>query len=399
MDLHFYYDIVCPYAYIASTQVEAIAEAAGATIHWHPVLLGGLYRSLASSQNPGADMPASKARLNLLDMHRQAERAGIELELNTQHPQRSVEAMRLLVAADPKVRPALTHALYRHYHVEQGSLTREGLAPIAAAHGVDLSVIDLPETKQALFDTTSEASGRGAFGVPSFVVGDTLTWGADRLPQVAEALGVSMAVPAVGPRRGGRLEFFHDFSSPFSYLAAMRIEAFAEAAGAELVWRPMLLGAVFRTIGSPMVPLVTMSPPRQAWIQRDLLGWTSKLGEPFIWPSAFPLNMVKALRVSILEPAAIVPMYKAAWQADKNLGDPEVLKTVLDEAGFDGAALILATQDPAIKQLLKDSTAAAVEAGVCGAPCFLVDGTWLFWGQDRLDMVDAALRGWRPVAG
>jgi 2-hydroxychromene-2-carboxylate isomerase len=99
------------------------------------------------------------------------------------------------------------------------------------------------------------------------------------------------------------------------------------------------------------------------------------------------------------EPATIRPMYEAAWRDDRNLGDPVVLQAVLDEAGFDGGALLARTGDPEVKAALKASTTMAVEAGVCGAPSFRVNDRWLFWGQDRMDMVDAALRGWEPRVG
>jgi 2-hydroxychromene-2-carboxylate isomerase len=400
MDLHFYYDVVCPYAYIASTQVEALARAAGARLIWHPVLLGGIYRAVEASQDPGGDMPVAKARHNLLDMHRQAERAGIELHLNPRHPQRSVEAMRLLTAADEAVRPALTHALYRHYHVEHGDLGLDGLAPIARAFGVDPESALRPEVKQALQDSTAEAVARGAFGVPTFVVGDRLWWGADRLAQVAAALGSSWPSPPVGPPRpGAKLRFFHDLASPFSYLASTRVQALAEAAGAELTWHPMLLGAVFREIGTPMVPIAAMSEAKRIWMGRDLFEHAARLGVELHWPRTFPINTIAALRVTLVEPATIAPLYRAIWAHDRNVGDLQILTEVLSEAGFDGPGLLAATGDPAIKQSLKDHTDEAIARGVCGAPSFLVDDQLLFWGQDRMDMVDAALRGWRPQVG
>jgi 2-hydroxychromene-2-carboxylate isomerase len=209
VELHFYYDVVCPYAYFASTRVEEIARLAGARVVWHPVLLGGIYRTVGAAQDPGRVMPVSKARHNMLDMHRQAERFDVPLSLNPEHPQRSVEAMRLLIAAPMAKRGVLTHTLYRHYHVDHGRLDRASLAPIAERFGLDVSCIDDARVRQELFDATAEAVGHGAFGVPMFVVGGEMWWGADRLGQVAEALGVSWELPSLGEgARGMTLEFF-----------------------------------------------------------------------------------------------------------------------------------------------------------------------------------------------
>ena len=102
---------------------------------------------------------------------------------------------------------------------------------------------------------------------------------------------------------------------------------------------------------------------------------------------------------NLQEPAAMSVLYRAAWAEDRNIGDPEVLVQVLDAHGFDGQALLAGTADPAVKARLRANTERAVAAGICGVPTFVIDGEVLFWGQDRLDQVELALRGWRPTAG
>ncbi|MCA9543024.1 MAG: 2-hydroxychromene-2-carboxylate isomerase, partial [Myxococcales bacterium] len=191
MTLDFFYDVVCPYAYLGSVQVEALARRTGATLRWRPTLLGGLFRHVEAPQNPGALMNPNKARLNLLDMQRQAERLGVELTMPAAHPRRSVEAMRLLTACPDAARPALSHALYRAYWVQGRDISdRAVLGEIAAEHGLGVAAIDDPAVKQALFDTTAQAAGHGAFGVPALVIdGQRLYWGADRLHFVEAALG------------------------------------------------------------------------------------------------------------------------------------------------------------------------------------------------------------------
>ena len=265
-------------------------------------------------------------------------------------------------------------------------------------------MIDSPEAKQALFDTTAQATEAGVFGVPAFVVDGELLWGADRMHLLADRLGAprpleSTATP-IGA--GGVVTCFHDFASPFSYLGTTQVERVAHASGAVVDWKPILLGALFRDIGTPDVPLFQMSAAKRRYLGKDLDDWAKWWGVPFKFPTKFPLRTIAPLRVAIAEPAATAAMYRAAWADDRPIDEPEVLRAVLDEAGFDGAALLERTQDPAVKAQLKANTEAAKAAGACGVPTFEVrrgDGEpHLFWGQDRLSMVGHALDGWNPPA-
>jgi 2-hydroxychromene-2-carboxylate isomerase len=185
----FYYDVVCPYAYLASTQIEAMAARAGAEIEWVPVLLGGIFRAIGQADVPAAAMPASKQHLNLLDMKRYAAHYGVPLQLHPRHPLRSVEAMRLLHTVDGAARVKLTHALYRAHFVDNRDISDR---TVLADYG-DLSKLDSPDIKNALRAATDRAVSDGAFGVPSFVVEQNdrryLFWGQDRLFFVEKALG------------------------------------------------------------------------------------------------------------------------------------------------------------------------------------------------------------------
>lgn len=404
-DLHFYYDVVCPYAYLASTRMVRFAEAAGVNLIEHPILLGGLFSAAGAPQVPAAGAAPAKLRLGRLDLYRQAERAPAPLDINRAHPQRSVEAMRLITAAPQAARRPLRDAIFRAYHVEQGRIDREALAPIAAAHGVALATIDDEQTKDALRAETEAAAALGVFGVPTFRLGDRLWWGNDRYDAVAHALGAAPPTEAVvltPPAQPPTVEVFHDPSSPYSYLGVSRVEAVARQVGATVRWTPMLLGALFADIGTPLVPIATFSAPKQAWVMSDLADAAARHGLPYRFPRAFPLRTVLPLRVLQQAPAATHAVYRAAWAHDLDIGDPDVLRGVLDDAGFDGAALIGDASSPAAKQALRDATSRAGALGVCGAPSFLVEvggEPLLFWGQDRLDMVRDALRGWRPGAG
>lgn len=404
MRLDFYYDIVCPYAYIASRHIEALAARCGAELRWRPILLGGLFKTIGTD-TPMNAMSPPRARLNMLDLHRQAELADVPLTVPDAHPRRTVDAMRLVIAADEATRPALTHALYRAYWVDGRDITdRAVLTDIAKAHGVEPALIDAPTTKQALFDATTAAAERGAFGVPTFATDDRIWWGADRMHLVERALGGDPPTYTPAPPKApATVTFFHDFASPFSYLAATQIERITAAHGARLDWRPILLGALFRDIGTPDVPLFTLSAPKRRYIGRDLADHAEQWGVPFRFPSHFPLRTITALRAALVEPALTLPLYRAAWGHDRPIDDPAVLAEVIREAGHDPEPILAGTRDPAIKAALKANTDAAAAAGACGVPTFVVhhpDGaSTLIWGQDRLEQLARALDGWRPTHG
>lgn len=405
MILDFYYDVVCPYAYLASTRVEALAARCGAELRWRPVLLGGLFRHVGGDQVPMDGMSAPRARLNLLDMHRWAAHWGVPLKMPDAHPRRSVDAMRLCVAADDATRPALSHALYRAYWVEGRDIDdRAVLGEIAAAHGLDADIIGRPAVKQGLFDITAEAAERGAFGVPAFYVDDTLFWGQDRLDLVERALGGTP--PTYAPQTtdsGATVRFFHDFSSPFSYLASTQIERVAAAHGATLEWAPILLGGLFRSIGTPDVPLFAMNDAKRRYVGRDVYDWAARWGVPFTFPRHFPMRSILPLRVALAEPRLTATLYRAAWAEERRIDDPAHLAPIIEEAGFEPEPLLKATQDPAIKARLRANTDAAAAAGACGVPTFEVrhpdHGPMLLWGQDRIPMLQRVLDGWRPPCG
>lgn len=200
----FYYDVVCPYASLASRRVEAMAARAGAElgeairIEWVPILLGGVFRAIGQVDVPAAKMPEAKRRLGALDLCRYAALYDVPLRMHPRHPVRTVEAMRLLHAVDGAARVALTHDLYRAYFVDNRDLSDRAVLADVAAGRADVARIDAPEVKAALRAATDAAVADGVFGVPGFVVEQRgrrfLFWGQDRLHFVEKALG-GWAVP------------------------------------------------------------------------------------------------------------------------------------------------------------------------------------------------------------
>ena len=185
----FWFDYSCPYAYLASTQVQALAQRTGATLRYQPMLLGGVFRAVGTSQKLFAELSPAKAKHNALDMQRWAELFGVPLTMPAAHPFRTVEALRatLLAGIDPKV----VDGFYRAYWIEgRGPSEEQTMVSVLGAAGHDASAIlaRLDEKKDELRERTDRAIALGIFGAPAFVVDGEMYWGQDRIEFVEKAL-------------------------------------------------------------------------------------------------------------------------------------------------------------------------------------------------------------------
>jgi 2-hydroxychromene-2-carboxylate isomerase len=189
------------------------------------------------------------------------------------------------------------------------------------------------------------------------------------------------------------LEIYWDFSSPFAYLGSTQAEKLAERTGATLVWRPMLLGGLFKAIGQVDVPLLAWSETKRRYYLEDLKRFAAYWDVPFRFPSRFPMLSLKALRAYLALPEDRRGPFRertfaAYWAHDRDIADEGVLHDLIGP----GADQVLErAQSPDVKKALIDATQRAVEAGVFGAPTWVIDGTELFWGQDRIPLVERAL--------
>jgi 2-hydroxychromene-2-carboxylate isomerase len=187
--LHFWFDYSCPYAYLASTQVAALASRTRADLVYEPMLLGGVFRAVGTPQRLFAELSLAKARHNALDMQRWADLFGVPLTVPSGHPFRTVEALRatLLTGIDPRV----VDGFYRAYWVEGRGPSEEGtIRDVLGGAGHDASAVlaRLDEAKDDLRRRTDQAIALGIFGAPAFVVGRELFWGQDRIEFVEKAL-------------------------------------------------------------------------------------------------------------------------------------------------------------------------------------------------------------------
>ena len=192
------------------------------------------------------------------------------------------------------------------------------------------------------------------------------------------------------------VEFFFDFGSPTSYLAWTQLPRLAADAGAQLAWRPMLLGGVFKATGNASPAMV---PAKGRWMNQDMARWAKRYGVPLAMNPYFPINTLTLMRgatgLQLRQPAQferyVETVYRAMWEAPCNMGDPAVLAQVLQRDGFDADGLLALAGDPEVKARLVATTEEAVARGVFGAPTMFV-GEQMFFGQDRLDFVREALR-------
>lgn len=191
-----------------------------------------------------------------------------------------------------------------------------------------------------------------------------------------------------------RLEFFFDYVSPFSYLANSQVASIAARTGAEIVYRPFLLGGVMQATGNQ--PPATL-PARGKYMPKDIGRWVRRYEIPFAFNPSFPMKTLHAMRAALAAqeqgvfPAYHAALFNAAWAEPANLADPAVLRDLIAKAGLDPVPLLAAAATEPIKERLKANTAEAVERGAFGAPTFFVDGE-IFFGNDRLDFVEEALR-------
>lgn len=202
-----------------------------------------------------------------------------------------------------------------------------------------------------------------------------------------------------------RVLFFFDITCPYAYLASTQVEALCARNGAELVWRPMLLGGVFRALAAPQSPGEGMSPPKARMNFLDMHRWADWFGVPFAMPAGHPRRSVSAMRLLVALPpgqrAGLAhALFRAYWVTGEDIADPAVLLEVASRAGVTPQAAERTLADPAIKEALRRDTDDALAHGVFGAPAFWVEPAgMLFWGQDRLAFVERALGGWRPPSG
>ena len=197
------------------------------------------------------------------------------------------------------------------------------------------------------------------------------------------------------------IECFFDCSSPWTYLCFHNLQPMAEELGAQVRWRPILVGGVFNAV-NPSVYATRANPvPVKARYQlKNLQDWARLAGLRIVFPpTVFPVNSVKAMRgCLLLEPEGkLVAFARAAFEAyfgeDRDISQDTVLADLCARVGVDAQRFLDGIARPAIKEQLKANTEELIRRGGFGSPTLFVRGDDMYFGNDALPLVRAALTG------
>lgn len=190
-----------------------------------------------------------------------------------------------------------------------------------------------------------------------------------------------------------QVDYYFDVGSPATYLSWTQMKKLAEATGAEINYKPMLIGGLFKAIGNSS-PITV--PAKGKWLFSDLTRFAKRYEVPFVMNDNFPVNTLYLMRglTGYLEDERFLALadgiFDGMWVSNKNMNEPEVIGAIVSDAGIKPDAFMAKINEPEVKQRLIDVTSEAESRGAFGAPTFFV-GDEMFWGQDRLDFVYDAL--------
>jgi 2-hydroxychromene-2-carboxylate isomerase len=199
----------------------------------------------------------------------------------------------------------------------------------------------------------------------------------------------------------GRFEFFYDLSSPWTYLAFTNLFGVIERTGECATLRPILVGGVFNAVNPAVYAAREKSDNRRlkhSW--KVLKDWAALTGVEMNFPSQYhPAKSVNAMRMACVladDMPALTDFTRAAFEsyygAQENLDDPDVLIAIANRAGLDGEAIQAASQTEEIKVRLRANTEELITRGGYGSPTIFVDKTDMYFGNDQLPLVEAALK-------
>lgn len=198
----------------------------------------------------------------------------------------------------------------------------------------------------------------------------------------------------------GPIDFYFEFSSPYGYLAAQQIDQLGARHGREVVWRPFLLGAVFKTTGQS--PLLSI-PIKGDYAKMDLERSARRVGVPYVTPKPFPFKSVAAARAFYwlagrdpdLARDLALEIYRLSFGEGRDMSGATAVAEAAAGFGLIKSDVLSALREPAVKERLRAEVAAAEARGVFGSPFMIVDGQ-PFWGHDRLEQLESWLDtgGW-----
>lgn len=196
------------------------------------------------------------------------------------------------------------------------------------------------------------------------------------------------------------MEFFFDCSSPWTYLAFHNIQPLAAEFNEPIVWRPILVGGIFNSINpSVYASRENPVPAKQRYTAKDLQDWARSAGLKIkMPPTVFPVNSVKAMRGCIfLAPegklvAFATAVFEAYWGDDKDISQDAVLAEICAKVGVNSETFFAGIATPAVKETLKANTDDVISRGGFGSPSIFLNGSDMYFGNDRLPLIREALQ-------
>jgi 2-hydroxychromene-2-carboxylate isomerase len=197
-----------------------------------------------------------------------------------------------------------------------------------------------------------------------------------------------------------KVEFFYDYSSPWTYLAFTKIDGICQKYGADLEWRPILVGGIFNSVNPSVYEFREKGvPAKQKYMAKDMQDWVRYYGltikNP---PTVFPVNSIKALRgatVALEHPGKFLPysyrVFETYWGEDKDISQDEVLRAIVEEVGLDPQEYFEKIAQQEYKDRIRTNTDEVMERGGYGTPTMFVNGS-MFFGNDRLVLVEEELK-------
>lgn len=197
-----------------------------------------------------------------------------------------------------------------------------------------------------------------------------------------------------------RLECFYDCTSPWTYLAFAGLQPIAERFGVEIEWRPILVGGVFNAVNQDLYAEREKgfaNKRRMTYMMKDLADWAALRDIEINWPSFHPANAVKCMRGCFVaeEQGCLVDysrmLFQAYWGRCEDVGEEQVLAGIVEGLGMDPDAFLQRIQQQDIKDKLRANTDEVIERGAYGSPTIYINGDDMYFGNDRLPLVERKL--------
>jgi len=195
-----------------------------------------------------------------------------------------------------------------------------------------------------------------------------------------------------------KFEFFFDCSSPWTYLAFSRIHSILDKYSVKPIWKPILVGGVFNEVNKDIyIQRENPNPRKFKYSRKDMQDWAELSEVKIKWPSIFPVNAVKMMRIAIIaeEENKLVEFaslcFKSYWEDDLNVGDNDILERILKNCGMDPSKTFHSIQKETVKNKLRNNTESLIERGGFGSPTIFINDNDMYFGNDRIELIDYKL--------